>query len=205
MARTQKTQQAKTIQRKSGKVIGVKITKDMTIGDVISKYPRTAEVLQANGVHCVGCHVKYWESLEGGFKGHGMTDEQVDFVLSELNKVVADDEAPGENNKEFVVTKQAAAKLRELFMKEKKENYGLRISVVPGGCSGYSYGLEFENKETKEDKVLKENGVKIIIDNESLKMIKGSKLDFVDTLQGSGFKITNPNAVDSCGCGQSFR
>ncbi|MBS3110395.1 iron-sulfur cluster assembly accessory protein [Candidatus Woesearchaeota archaeon] len=134
-----------------------------------------------------------------------MTDEQVDFVLSELNKVVADDEAPGENNKEFVVTKQAAAKLRELFMKEKKENYGLRISVVPGGCSGYSYGLEFENKETKEDKVLKENGVKIIIDNESLKMIKGSKLDFVDTLQGSGFKITNPNAVDSCGCGQSFR
>jgi len=182
-----------------------RITGNMTIGDVVAKYPAAIEVLLANGIHCVGCHVQYFETLEQGLKGHGMTDEQVNFVMLKLNEAVEGDEAPGEEGKDFVITKKAAEKLQELFKKEKKESYSLRIGVIPGGCSGYSYELDFEKEAKGTDIVLEEKGVKILIDSESLKMIKGAKMDFIDTLQGSGFKITNPNAVDSCGCGQSFR
>ena len=182
-----------------------KITGDMTIGDVVAKYPSTIEVLLSNGVHCVGCHVQYWETLQQGFMGHGMSEEQANDVIRQLNEAVANDEAPGAEGKDFVITQKAADKLVSLFKQEKKKDYGLRISIIPGGCSGYSYGLEFDKEVKENDFVLQEKGVKVMIDQESLKMIKGAKMDFVDSLQGSGFKITNPNAADTCGCGQSFR
>ena len=66
------------------------ITKEMTIGDVVAKYPAVIEPLQEAGVHCVGCHVSYSESLEDGFKGHGMADEEVDAVIEKLNKAAAE-------------------------------------------------------------------------------------------------------------------
>jgi len=120
------------------------ITKDMTIGDAVSKYPACIEVLQAAGVHCVGCHVSYLETLEQGFKGHGMSDGEIDEVVSKLNVAV-------------------------------------------------------EGSKLEEDK-----GVKIIISKENMQFLKGAKLDYVDSLQGGGFKISNPNVHSSCGCGQSF-
>ena len=178
------------------------ITKEMTIGDVVAKYPAVIEPLQEAGVHCVGCHVSYSESLEDGFKGHGMSDEDVDMVIAKLNKAV--EEYKGEAGKDFIITKKAAEKLIETLKENNKEGSGLRVEIVPGGCSGFQYGLELDDKTSDLDLVIEEKGVKIIISKENMQFLKGAKLDFVDSLQGAGFKISNPNVASSCGCGQSF-
>ncbi len=178
------------------------ITKDMTIGDVVAKYPAVIEPLQEAGVHCVGCHVSYSESLEDGFKGHGMSDEQVDEVITKLNKAV--EEYKGEEGKEFIITKKAAEKLVEVLKENNKEGSGLRVEIVPGGCSGFQYGLELDDNTTDLDMTIEDKGVKIIISKENLQFLKGAKLDYVDSLQGAGFKISNPNVKSGCGCGQSF-
>ena len=178
------------------------ITKDMTIGDVVAKYPAVIEPLQEAGVHCVGCHVSYSESLEDGFKSHGMTDEQVDEVIAKLNKAVA--EYKVEEGKDFIITSKAAEKLIEVLKENNKEGSVLRVEVVPGGCSGFQYGLELDDKTTDLDLTIEEKGVKIIISKENLQFLKGARLDYVDGLQGAGFKISNPNVHSSCGCGQSF-
>lgn len=178
------------------------ITKDMTIGDVVAKYPAVIEPLQEAGVHCVGCHVSYSESLEDGFKGHGMTDEEVDLVITRLNKAVA--EYKVEEGKDFIITSKAAEKLIEVLKENSKEGSGLRVEIVPGGCSGFQYGLELDDKTTDLDITIEEKGVKVIISKENLQFLKGARLDYVDSLQGAGFKISNPNVHSSCGCGQSF-
>ncbi|MEK6943808.1 MAG: iron-sulfur cluster assembly accessory protein [Nanoarchaeota archaeon] len=178
------------------------VTKDMTIGDVVAKYPASIEVLQSAGVHCVGCHVSYHETLEQGFKGHGMTDEEVDSVIAGINSAI--NESASEGPKDFIVTKKAAEKLIEVLKENNKENFGLRVEVVTGGCSGFQYGLELDENHSDFDNVIEEKGVKIIISKENMNFLKGAKLDYVDSIQGGGFKITNPNAHSSCGCGQSF-
>jgi len=178
------------------------VTRDMTIGDVIRKYPAAIEPLQDAGVHCVGCHVSYYETLEQGFKGHGMSDEEVDAVITSINKAIAEYGDMAE--KDLIVTKKAAAKLLQILRENNKEGFGLRVAVVPGGCSGSQYGLELDGATKEDDKVIEENGVKIIISGEHMAFLKGSKIDFVETLHGGGFRISNPNVQSSCGCGQSF-
>ena|SRR3989338_9908457 len=179
------------------------VTKDMTIGDVIRKYPAAIEPLQDAGVHCVGCHVSYHETLEQGFKGHGMSDEDVDRVIENINKSIA--EYGTMEAKELIVTKKAAEKLSQILKENDKEGYALRVAVVSGGCSGSQYGLELDNETKENDKVFEEKGVRIIVSNEHFEFLKGSKIDFVETLHGGGFKISNPNVTSSCGCGQSFK
>ena len=174
----------------------------MTIGEVVAKYPSVIEPLQSAGVHCVGCHVSYHETLEQGFKGHGMSDEEVEMVIATLNKAV--EEGKIDEGKEFIITKKAAEKLKEVLKENSKEGSGLRVEIVPGGCSGFQYGLELDENTTNLDLIFEEKGVKIIVSKDNMKFLKGAKLDYVDSLQGAGFKISNPNAHDSCGCGQSF-
>jgi len=178
------------------------ITKEMTIGDVVAKYPASIEPLQSAGVHCVGCHVSYHETLEQGFKGHGMSDDEVDAVIANINKAI--EESTFDEGKEFIITNKAAEKLKEVLKENNKEGSGLRVELVPGGCSGFQYGLELDNNITDLDLIFEEKGVKIIVSKENMQFLKGAKLDYVDSLQGGGFKISNPNAHSSCGCGQSF-
>jgi len=173
------------------------ITKDMTISEVIEKYPSTIETLLMTGVHCIGCHVSYFETLEQGMKGHGMADEEIDDVIKEMNNAVKEE---GINNSEFNITEKAAGKIKEVI----KNKNGLRIEVIPGGCSGYMYNITTEDKINNNDKVFEEKGVKVIVDKESLDLLKGAKLDYVDSLQDAGFRIHNPNAKSTCGCGHSF-
>ena len=179
-----------------------KITKDMTIGDVVAKYPCSIEVLQSAGVHCVGCHVSYVETLEQGFKGHGMSDEEVDSVVAKLNASI--EESKIDIGKDFIITNKAVDKLKEVLKENNKEGSGLRVEIVPGGCSGFSYGLELDDNTTDLDLTIEEKGVKIIISKDNMQFLKGAKLDYVDSLQGGGFKISNPNTKGSCGCGESF-
>ena len=174
------------------------ITKDMMISEVIEKYPSTIETLLMTGVHCIGCHVSYFETLEQGMKGHGMSNEEVDEIINEMNDVI--DKEKLSDNEEFKITEKAANKIKDVL----KDKNGLRIEVVPGGCSGYIYNITTEDKINKDDQVIQDKEVKIIIDKESFDLLKGSKLDYVDSLQGAGFKIHNPNAKSTCGCGHSF-
>ena len=182
------------------------ISKDMTIGEIISKYPSVIEPLLETGVHCVGCGASYWETLEAGLKGHGMPDETVDEIVAKLNTYVKD-EAPAakEEAKVLSITSKAAEKLKELQVKQKKEDQGLRVMVVPGGCSGFSYGFDWETKANEDDTVVEEQGVRLFVDKSSMDLLKGSKLDYVDAFTGAGFRVSNPNSSSSCGCGQSFR
>ena len=98
----------------------------------------------------------------------------------------------------------AVAQLRTLLQQQEDPDLGLRVFVYPGGCSGMSYGMAFENEVTGEDSILDYEGLKLIVDENSAYYLKGAQIDFEDSLMGGGFRIFNPNAVRSCGCGHSF-
>ena len=102
------------------------------------------------------------------------------------------------------VSSAATAKIRELMDQEGLgEGQGLRVRVVGGGCHGFSYSLNFD-EASGQDHVMTIGGVAFIIDKFSAPYLMGAEIDYVDTLQGAGFKITNPHAKSTCGCGSSF-
>ena len=103
------------------------------------------------------------------------------------------------------LTDAAALKLRELTKDEPNPEIGLRVYVYSGGCSGYRYGMMLEDQPTTDDRVMSANGVNVYIDGNSVALLSGSEIDYVDTLMGAGFTVNNPNAVTACGCGSSFR
>lgn len=178
-----------------------KINKDITIGEVVGKFPSAAEVLMNRGIQCVGCGAANFETIEEGLKGHGKSDEEILEIINEMNDSIDDGFDP---DAVLNVTKKATDKLKELLVKQKKEGYALRIMVISGGCSGYQYGFDLEEKPKDNDEVIKIDDVMFLIDKESISMIKGANVDYIETIQGSGFKIVNPNAKSTCGCGNSF-
>jgi iron-sulfur cluster assembly protein len=103
------------------------------------------------------------------------------------------------------LTPVAADKIREL-MAEDPENTGsvLRVAIQGGGCSGFQYGLGFDSGPVEDDETLEQHGVTIVVDPYSAPYLKGATIDFLNGLEESGFKIENPNAQASCGCGHSF-
>ena len=102
------------------------------------------------------------------------------------------------------VTESAAGKIRELLAEEGKTESGLRVFVQGGGCSGFQYGLMIEESGGVGDQIFESNGVKLFVDPISVRYLGGAEVDFVDTVTGGGFTIKNPQAVSTCGCGQSF-
>ena len=103
------------------------------------------------------------------------------------------------------MTSRAAEKLKEIVVKQGRDDLALRVYVTPGGCSGFSYGMTFAEGREDDDALIEQDGVRIVVDPMSAMYIKGSEIDFVDALMGGGFALRNPNAVSSCGCGQSFK
>ncbi len=178
-----------------------RITRNTLIGDIVQDFPSIIGILLEEGVHCVGCGASYSETVEEGLAAHGKTKEEIEEVVKKLNSAIP--EETGSDDILFV-TSHAASKLKEILKKQKKGNR-LRIKVIPGGCSGYQYSFEFDSAQGKEDTILELEGGDIIVDAESLKHLQGSKVDYVDSLQGAGFRISNPHAKKTCGCGQSFR
>ncbi len=105
----------------------------------------------------------------------------------------------------IVLTDSAAAKVRELMAREEKpEEIALRIAVQPGGCSGMRYALFFDDRQLDGDKVAEVAGVPVRVDKMSAPYLRGTKIDWVDSLQGAGFAIDNPNSQSTCACGDSF-
>jgi iron-sulfur cluster assembly accessory protein len=104
----------------------------------------------------------------------------------------------------FQVTEVAAREIHNLMSQYKNPELALRVRVVAGGCSGFSYDLAFDDQIQTSDKIFDSNGVKVVIDERSFAHLDGTQLDFVDTMLGRGFTFSNPNAKSSCGCGSSF-
>ena len=112
--------------------------------------------------------------------------------------------APIEEETMVGLTAKAAEKVREIKTAEGiEESYGLRLRVVGGGCSGFSYDLYFD-QVTEVDRTFESHGVKIVVDHMSLQYLMGTEVDYVEGLQGAGFKFGNPNVKSTCGCGSSF-
>ena len=103
------------------------------------------------------------------------------------------------------VSPVAAAKIKELLQARNIPNHALRVFVAGGGCSGLQYGMAFEENPQEFDTLVETDGVRLIVDPTSAMYIGGANIDFVDSLMGGGFRIDNPNAVSTCGCGHSFR
>jgi len=103
------------------------------------------------------------------------------------------------------VSESAATKVRELLEREAPEQpMALRIAVQPGGCSGLRYALYFDDAISEKDQTIEEHGVKVVVDKMSAPYLLGAEIDYIDSLQQSGFTINNPQAKGSCACGDSF-
>lgn len=103
------------------------------------------------------------------------------------------------------VTEAAAKRVQRALAEEgKAETHALRLKVVGGGCSGLSYDLAFDDRVRETDVQIEAHGVRVLVDEKSALFLSGSVLDFADSLMDYGFKVRNPNATSSCGCGQSF-
>ena len=104
----------------------------------------------------------------------------------------------------FSVTPKAVDEIKRLLAEDDIEDAFLRVRIIPGGCSGFSYEMGFDDETDEGDNLIESDGIKVAIDEISYTYLDGSVLDFKDGLDGKGFAIENPNATGSCGCGQSF-
>lgn len=103
-----------------------------------------------------------------------------------------------------ILTPNAIAKVKEIMAQQDPMPAGLRIGVVGGGCSGFSYSMNFENSPGMMDKVLNFSDLKVFVDATSLMYLQGCVVDYLETLEAAGFKFENPNVKSTCGCGSSF-
>ena len=149
---------------------------------------------EGNGGHGHGGH-----GHEHGGQGHSHGGAQAQPSATAV-------QAPSRFSGQIVVTDKAAEKLCELMVAEKKDpkEFGLRLGVQGGGCSGLTYFMDFDTARA-DDKVFENKGARVLVDPKSILHVSGSILDYSDGLMGSGFQIKNPNAKSSCGCGSSFQ
>jgi len=111
-------------------------------------------------------------------------------------------DAAGERN--VAVSESAAKRIAALKIQEDAADSFLRIAVSGGGCSGFQYGISFDDQKNPDDFVFERDGIAVIVDDTSLDLLNGAEIDFVEDLMGASFQIKNPNAASSCGCGNSF-
>ena len=106
----------------------------------------------------------------------------------------------------LVITARAAEEVQKFIAQEQvpTDSAGLRVSVLPGGCSGFKYSLNVEERPLEDDMVAEVNGVRVFVDGFSAQYLTGVVIDYVSSMQGSGFTFSNPNATGGCGCGSSF-
>jgi iron-sulfur cluster assembly accessory protein len=102
------------------------------------------------------------------------------------------------------VTDSAARKVSSLLTRQGRPSGVLRVAVIGGGCSGLQYKMDLQDAPANRDILVESSGIKVVVDPKSALYVTGSELDFIEALQGGGFKVTNPNAATSCSCGESF-
>ncbi len=174
----------------------------MLIGDVINRFPESAQIMQDFGLHCTSCSVNVFEPLKLGAMSHGIEEAVVDEMIDRINDLaLARKRAPDDG---IYVTEFAATKIKEFAKAEDKEGYGLRITAKDNGGSEPAYAMDFAKAGDDGDKTFEFHGVEIYLDPESLANLGGAEVDFIESAYGSGFKINNPQfmgAKKSCACG----
>ena len=179
------------------------IVRTMTIEEILSLFPhkaqRLAHEITKAGLHCIGCHAATWETLEAGMMSHGMNDEQINNLVDVLNKLLNEESDPST----ISITPRGAKKFLEILNEENKNGWGMRFDDRMAGCSGFEYILDYSEKSEEDDEIYTSNGIEIHVKKSKAKRLQGSEIDYIDGLQGSGFKVSNPNAKASCGCGTS--
>ncbi len=179
------------------------ISKEMTIEEIFSRFPhksqKLAQEMTNSGLHCVGCGAATWETLEAGMLSHGFAPEDVDDMVNRLNTILAQNA----DLSTISMTKRAADKYLQILKEDGKEGWGLRFGDKAAGCSGFEYVLDYSEKAESDDVVFSSHGVDLHVNTNDVKRLLGSEIDYFDGLNGSGFKISNPNVKGSCGCGKS--
>jgi iron-sulfur cluster assembly accessory protein len=179
------------------------ITKDMTIESIFSTFPgksqKLAQAIQAAGLNCVGCQASTWETLEAGMLGHGFQDQDVESLLAKLNSILSEKE----DLSSISMTERAVKKFQEILKDDGREKTGLRFGIRAGGCSGFEYTLDYSEEAQSDDVVFTSFDQEIHVHESMVEKLLGSNIDYVEGLHGAGFKISNPNAKSSCGCGKS--
>ena len=169
------------------------------------KYPQLADLMAKHGLKMTGCGTPYQEQLKATAMS-AMNEEDFTEMLNELNTAAAkiDAEKPKERPATIEITEAAIDQVKELMKKQGIDGFNLRIEVKPGGCAGYSYDFALDDEVKGNDIVIQKNEMKVIIDPASAEALKGAVIDYVETLNRSGFKVDNPNAHAVCSCGSSF-
>ncbi len=179
------------------------ITLDMTISEIFTKFPtksqRLAQAMTNAGLHCSNCSAATWETLEAGMLGHGMGQDAITKLVSELNEILKEEV----DLSTISLTPKAAEKFKAFAAEEGMPNAALRFGDSAGGCGGFQYILDFTEKSEEDDEIFESQGIQIFIKKGMLDRLMGCVIDYVDGLQGAGFKISNPNVKSSCGCGTS--
>jgi len=103
------------------------------------------------------------------------------------------------------ISENAVEKIKDILAEQNNDNLFLRVAVNQGGCSGFTYGMGFDEEERNGDKDFVIDGLRVVVDEESAKYLYGVEIDYKESMVGGGFTIENPNAVATCGCGSSFR
>lgn len=103
------------------------------------------------------------------------------------------------------MSEQAGHKVKEMLAAEQNPDLFLRIGVLQGGCSGFTYAMGFDQEMREGDRTFEQQGIKIVVDADSLPYINGLEIDYKESMMGGGFTMNNPNAIATCGCGTSFR
>lgn len=175
----------------------------MTIDDILNMFPGKAQRLSYEinraGLHCVGCHAATWETLEGGTRKHGINEEKLLELIDRLNKLLDEPE----DEASVTLTPRAAKKYLEILEEDGKQGWGLRFDEIKAGCSGFEYQLDYSEKALEDDEIFESHGVQIHLKKGKVSRLVGSTIDYVDGLNGTGFKVSNPNVKKSCGCGTS--
>lgn len=180
------------------------IHRHMTIDQILSMFPYKAQRLSQEitnaGLHCVGCHAATWETLEAGMMSHGLREEDIERLVKRLNLLLDEPESDPET---ISMTERAVRKFMEILEDEGKLGWGLRFGDKMAGCSGFEYVLDYSDKASENDEVFESFGIQIHVNKSCVDRLRGSEIDYVDGLQGSGFKISNRKVKSSCGCGSS--
>ena len=103
------------------------------------------------------------------------------------------------------LTEQAVYKVKEVISAETDNFVGMRVAVIGGGCSGFQYAMNLEREEQQGDHIVELEGLRVFVDEQSMLYLDGTQIDYVETVQGAGFKFENPNVTSSCGCGESLQ
>ncbi|MBI3998876.1 MAG: iron-sulfur cluster insertion protein ErpA [Armatimonadetes bacterium] len=105
----------------------------------------------------------------------------------------------------ITITSQAAAKLVEILKQQEDPDLRLRLFTTKGGCHGFTYGMAFDRERRADDEVVAQNGIEVLVDPVTSRVMAGAQIDYIRSVSGEGFTVRNPNAVETCGCGHSFR